>query len=184
MLAAVEKRGPLTIDDIGAELNQVRGAIEKALKLLEVDGAVTHDKLGYVPTMTAWQPDTARFEQVTRLRRDEVEQMRRYVEHKGCLMEFLARALDDPNAARCGKCMNCTKHTERRVVPASLLVSGAPSVRAASQRNKGRLYQTRSRPFRGSNHAPNRTVAERVSLSHNNAGHTNVIMAKRIRWMG
>jgi len=61
----------------------------------------------------------ARFEQVTRLRRDEVEQMRRYVEHKGCLMEFLARALDDPTAAPCGKCMNCTKHTERRVVPAS-----------------------------------------------------------------
>src|SRR5439155_957011 len=45
------------------------------------------------------------------LRRDEVEQMRRYVEHKGCLMEFLARALDDPNATACGKCMNCTKHT-------------------------------------------------------------------------
>jgi ATP-dependent DNA helicase RecQ len=62
----------------------------------------------------------ARFEQVTRLRRDEVEQMRRYVEHQGCLMEFLARALDDPNAARCGRCMNCTQHTDRRTVPDSL----------------------------------------------------------------
>ena len=31
---------------IGAELNQGRNAIEKALKLLEVDGAVTHDKHG------------------------------------------------------------------------------------------------------------------------------------------
>lgn len=119
-LAGVKKCGPLTIDDIGAELNQNRGAIEKALKLLEVDGVVTHDKLGYVPTNIAWQPDTARFEQVTRLRRDEVAQMRRYVEHKGCLMEFLARALDDPNAAPCGKCMNCTKHTDRRTVPAAL----------------------------------------------------------------
>jgi ATP-dependent DNA helicase RecQ len=120
VFAAVEKRGPLTIDDIGAELNQARGAIEKALKLLEVDGAVTHDDLGYVPTNISWQPDTVRFEQVTRLRRDEVEQMRRYVEHKGCLMEFLARALDDPNAAPCGKCMNCTKHTERQTVPTEL----------------------------------------------------------------
>ena len=119
VLVALEKRGPLTIDDIGAELNQSRGAIEKALKLLEVDGAVTHDKQGYLRTTNPWQPDIARFEQVTRLRRDELEQMRRYVEHKGCLMEFLARALDDPTAAPCGKCMNCTKHTERRVVPAS-----------------------------------------------------------------
>lgn len=128
-LAAVEKRGPLTVDDIGAELNQNRGAIEKALKLLEVDGAVTHDKLGYVPTDISWQPDTARFAQVTRLRRDEVEQMRRYVEHKGCLMEFLARALDDPNAAPCGKCMNCTKHTDRRTVPASLTQSAVSFLR-------------------------------------------------------
>jgi ATP-dependent DNA helicase RecQ len=120
VLDALTKRGPLTIDDLGAELNQGRGAIEKALKLLEVDGAVTHARQGYSRTATPWQPDTARFEQVTRLRRDEVVQMRRYVEHKGCLMEFLARALDDPRAAPCGKCMNCTKHDERRTTPASL----------------------------------------------------------------
>ncbi|MBI3852024.1 MAG: RecQ family ATP-dependent DNA helicase [Verrucomicrobia bacterium] len=123
------RRGPLTIDDIGAELNQGRGAIEKALKLLEVDGAVTHDRHGYSRTANPWQPDVARFEQVTRLRRDEVEQMRRYVEHKGCLMEFLARALDDPNAAPCGKCMNCTKHTERRTVPGSLTQSAVDFLR-------------------------------------------------------
>ena len=129
VLAAVEKGGPLTIDDIGGMMNQSRSAIEKALKLLEVDGAVTHDKHGYSRTTTAWQPDTARFEQVTRLRRDEVEQMRRYVEHKGCLMEFLARALDDPAAASCGKCMNCTKHTDRRTVPASLTQSAVDFLR-------------------------------------------------------
>src|SRR5205814_1862098 len=35
-LVALEKRGPLTIDDIGAELNPNRGAIDKAHKLLEV----------------------------------------------------------------------------------------------------------------------------------------------------
>ena len=120
VLDTLANRGPLTLDEIGAELNQGRSAMEKALKLLEVDGAVTHDKHGYSRTAIPWEPDTARFEQVTRLRRDEVEQMRRYVEHKGCLMEFLARALDDPNAAPCGKCMNCTKHTERRAVPVAL----------------------------------------------------------------
>jgi ATP-dependent DNA helicase RecQ len=120
VLAAMEKRGPLTMDDLQAELNQGYGAIEKALKLLEVDGAVTHDKHGYSRSSNPWRPDVMRFRQVTQLRRDELEQMRRYVEHKGCLMEFLARALDDPNAGPCGKCMNCTKHAERRPVPASL----------------------------------------------------------------
>ena len=120
VLALLEKRSPQTMDDLGAELNQGRGAIEKALKLLEVDGAVRHDKHGHSRTGNAWHPDAARFEQVTQLRRAELEQMRRYVAHDGCLMEFLARALDDSAAARCGKCMNCTKHTERRIVPETL----------------------------------------------------------------
>jgi ATP-dependent DNA helicase RecQ len=140
VLAAVEKRGPLAIEDIGAELNQNRNAIEKALKLLEVDGAVTHDKLGYVPTNAAWQPDVARFEQVTRLRREEVEQMRRYVEHDGCLMEFLARALDDANAAPCGKCMNCAKHTDRRTVPAALTQAAVDFLRGDTLALQPRTY--------------------------------------------
>ena len=88
VLDTLANRGPLSLDEIGAELNQGRNAIEKALKLLEVDGAVTHDKHAYSRTKIPWRPDTARFEQVTRLRRHEVEQMRCYVEHKGCLMEF------------------------------------------------------------------------------------------------
>ena len=129
VLATLQSRGTLTIDAIGAELNQGRGAIEKALKLLEVDGAVIHTHSGYVRTGIQWQPDISRFEQVTRLRRDEVEQMRRYVEHKGCLMEFLARALDDPNAAPCGKCMNCKSRTHRRSAPSMLVQSAVDFLR-------------------------------------------------------
>lgn len=110
----------MTIDGIGAQLNRGPGVIEKALKLLDVDGAVQHDQSGYFRTANPWQPDTARFEQVSRRRREELEEIRRYVEHPGCLMEFLARALDDPAAAPCGKCMNCTRNTSRRPLPAGL----------------------------------------------------------------
>src|SRR5204863_3356214 len=39
-------------------------------------------------------------------------------------MEFLARALDDPNAGPCGKCVNCTGRSERRM-PAPALVQEA-----------------------------------------------------------
>jgi ATP-dependent DNA helicase RecQ len=62
-----------------------------------------------------------RAEQVTALRRAEVEQMRRYVEHTGCLMEFLARALDDPAPTLCGKCMNCRGQTQRQSPPSALV---------------------------------------------------------------
>jgi ATP-dependent DNA helicase RecQ len=47
-------------------------------------------------------------------------------------MEFLARALDDPNAAPCGKCMNCTHHTERRTVPAALAQAATTFLRGDS----------------------------------------------------
>jgi ATP-dependent DNA helicase RecQ len=121
VLRVLGKAGTLTVEEIGAELNYGRGALEKALRLLEVDGAVEHDRKGYSRTANPWQPDAARYEQVTQRRRAEVEEIKRYVEHRGCLMEFLSRALDDPAAAPCGKCMNCAGQTERRAVPPTLV---------------------------------------------------------------
>jgi ATP-dependent DNA helicase RecQ len=120
VLRVLGKAGTLTMEEIGAELNYGRGALEKALKLLEVDGAVAHDKWNYSRTANPWQPDAARYEQVTQRRRAEVAEIKRYVEHDGCLMEFLSRALDDPAAAPCGKCMNCTGKTKRASVPPAL----------------------------------------------------------------
>jgi ATP-dependent DNA helicase RecQ len=129
LLKVLEKSGALTLDQIGAELNYHRGAMEKGLKLLEVDGAVQHEKNGWSRTANKWKHDAARFEQVTRLRRAELEQMKRYVEHPGCLMEFLSRALDDPVAAACGKCMNCTGKTRRQTAPADLVQSAVDFLR-------------------------------------------------------
>jgi ATP-dependent DNA helicase RecQ len=115
------KKGPgLTIDQICAELNYRRGAIEKALKLLEVDGAVERQKRLYSRTPNPWKADMFRAEAVTAQRRAELEQIKQYVAHQGCLMEFLARALDDPHARPCGKCMNCSGQTRRRLPPAEL----------------------------------------------------------------
>jgi ATP-dependent DNA helicase RecQ len=120
VLAVLGKAGTLTLDQIGAELNFGRGAMEKALKLLEVEGAVEHDPAGYTRTANPWQPEAERYEQVTRRRYQELDEIKRYVEHPGCLMEFLARALDDPAARACGKCMNCAGHTQRRAVPSHM----------------------------------------------------------------
>lgn len=129
VLAVLGQAGTLTLDQIGGELNHSRGAMEKALKLLEVDGAVEHDEAGYSRTANPWRPDAARFEQVTRRRRAELAEIRRYVEHPGCLMEFLARALDDPAAAPCGKCMNCSGQTQRRSVPPAMVQAAVDFLR-------------------------------------------------------
>jgi ATP-dependent DNA helicase RecQ len=130
VLKALEKAATLPLEQLCAELNYPRAAMEKALKLLEVDGALEHDKAGYTRTANAWRPDPGRFEHVTQHRRSELAEMKRYVEHPGCLMEFLSRALDDPAAAPCGKCMNCTGRTERRTPPAALVQAAVDFLRS------------------------------------------------------
>src|SRR5262249_3573835 len=102
-------------------MNYRRGMIDKALKLLEVDGAVVRDGRAFIRTPNLWHADVARSDQVSQNRRAELEEIRRYVDHHGCLMEFLARALDDPAPAPWGKCMNCSHRTHRQTAPAELI---------------------------------------------------------------
>jgi ATP-dependent DNA helicase RecQ len=132
VLRVLESSAGMTAEEIGAALNERRGTVEKALKLLEVDNAVIHERTRYVRTPNPWTPDVMRADEVTALRRAEVEQMRRYAAHTGCLMEFLARALDDPSPAPCGKCMNCTGQTNRRPLAPALVQEAVGFLRGDS----------------------------------------------------
>src|SRR5690242_1139428 len=98
VVKVLEKAGTLNLEQISARLNYGRSALDKALRLLEVDGALEHDAAGFSRTANRWKPDAARYEQVTQHRRDELTEIKRYVEYSGCLMEFLSRSLDDPAA--------------------------------------------------------------------------------------
>jgi ATP-dependent DNA helicase RecQ len=121
VLRELELGAGATTNELMARLNYRRGVIEKALKLLEVDGAVLREKTIYARTPNIWTPDLGHSDQVTQSRRAELEQIKRYVDHDGCLMEFLARALDDLSPAPCGKCMNCALRTKRQPVPDELI---------------------------------------------------------------
>jgi len=107
ILGALEQVEGLSLSDILAQVNVSHTMAEKALKLLEVDGAVGREGNRYFRTLNPWQPDKERVERITALRRAELAQMQAYVAHTGCLMEYLARTLDDPTAGPCGRCANC-----------------------------------------------------------------------------
>jgi ATP-dependent DNA helicase RecQ len=110
ILDALAAAKSLSMPELLERVNVTRTVAERALKLLELDGAVSVESdrtTRYVRTPARWKPDPERTERITRLRRNEVEEMRRYVAHKECLMEFLAKALDDPRAEPCGICANC-----------------------------------------------------------------------------
>ncbi len=103
----------MTVHEMLQRVNIGRAALEIALKILETDGAIAADNSSgrqrFFRTPKRWQPDYERMRSVTALRYRELEQMHEYMEHSGCLMEFLARALDDPEAHPCGICANCQK---------------------------------------------------------------------------
>ncbi|MBA3873808.1 MAG: ATP-dependent DNA helicase RecG, partial [Anaerolineae bacterium] len=47
-------------------------------------------------------------------RKTELQQMRDYIKTDGCLMRFIAQALDDPtNVQPCGRCKNCRKNQSK-----------------------------------------------------------------------
>ncbi len=110
ILHVLEKSDGMALYEILANVNTSKSMAEKALKLLEVDGAVgqTFDKkVLFFRTPNPWNLDKQRINRVLDLRRSELAQMQTYVDHPGCLMKFLLEALDDPNPVPCERCANC-----------------------------------------------------------------------------
>jgi len=84
-----------------------RTRLEQMLKVLDVDGAVRRVRGGWVDTGVPWSYDAERYARVSHERDRERQAMRDYLATDGCRMEFLRRELDDPAAARCGRCDGC-----------------------------------------------------------------------------
>jgi ATP-dependent DNA helicase RecQ len=125
ILDALAGSDGLSMQELLSRVNVSWSMAEKALKLLETDGAVGVDpearRRRYFRTLNPWQPDRERIERVTKLRCEELAEMRAYVAHTGCLMEFLARTLDDKDATPCGRCANCRGRGLSDQVPAAVV---------------------------------------------------------------
>ncbi|MFC6090661.1 RecQ family ATP-dependent DNA helicase [Saccharothrix sp. BKS2] len=88
------------------ELSRTR--LEVVLKVLDVDGAVRRVRGGWVSTGRPWTYDAERYGRIEAARQVEQRAVLDYLATDGCRMEFLLRQLDDPHAAPCGRCDNCT----------------------------------------------------------------------------
>ena len=99
---------PLSTAAIETRVDLSRGRLESMLKVLDVDGAVTRTAGGWMATGKPWEYDGERYERVARERAREQQAMLAYQATDACRMEFLRRELDDPEAAPCGRCDNCT----------------------------------------------------------------------------
>ena len=108
VLHAVATNGPITLPKLEQAVNLRRGRLEALLKVLDVEGAVRRVGTGWTRTEQPWTYDTTRLEGVAAARKVEQQTMLDYIGSTACRMELLRRSLDDPGAAPCGRCDNCT----------------------------------------------------------------------------
>ncbi len=100
--------GPLSLAALETQVDLGRSRLETMLKVLDVDGAVRRVSRGWEATGQPWVYDAERYERVAAERAREQQAMVGYVRTTSCRMDYLRRELDDPAAASCGRCDNCT----------------------------------------------------------------------------
>jgi len=111
VLAELETAGAAgrTTRELMAVVNLGMGRLEAMLKILDVEGAVRRDgsRWQLVPG-AEWEYDSARYAQVTALRRAEQQAMAAFGADGRCLMRVLQEELDDADPRDCGRCSICT----------------------------------------------------------------------------
>jgi len=117
LTALAEAGRPLSTTALETRVDLSRGRLESMLKVLDVDGAVRRTAGGWEATGQPWAYDQVRYQRVAQERIREQQAMLAYQTTDACRMEYLRRELDDPEAARCGRCDNCTGRPQDQEVP-------------------------------------------------------------------
>ncbi|RBM11098.1 RecQ family ATP-dependent DNA helicase [Streptomyces sp. PT12] len=143
-LSALADAGrPLSVPALEALVDLRRTRLEIMLKVLDVDGAVKRVKGGWIATGEQWVYDSERYAWVARQRAAEQQAMRDYVSTSQCRMEFLRQQLDDEEAARCGRCDNCTGAWAVSSVSAEALTGAAKELdRPGTEVEPRRMWPT------------------------------------------
>ncbi len=109
VVEAARVHGGLKMAEFERYINMRASKIRACVKYLLVSGDLYKDGAVYRKTPRPWKPDLEKSAEITRIREDELRQMKEFQDYKGCYMEYIARVLDDVNARPCGKCANCLK---------------------------------------------------------------------------
>jgi ATP-dependent DNA helicase RecQ len=109
ILDALAQSDGMSINQLEQAVNLRHGQIEHALKFLSVDSPapVIKDGSRWQRTPIPYSIDHDRIRRLTKQRELEWQQVQDYVNEQGCLMMFLAKALDDEDAQPCGICASC-----------------------------------------------------------------------------
>ncbi len=105
----VLREKPHSRSELQQRVNVRLSTLEKILTHLEVEHIIRRQGSDYELMQTDRTPDFGRWDAVTATRYRELDAMKAYLREPGCLMRYLAAALDDPSPEmRCGRCKTCT----------------------------------------------------------------------------
>ena len=109
ILDVLEDVDGASVRELEEALNLRNGVFKQALKFLAVQNPspIIKDGKFWYRTPVNWQMDHEQIARLTRQREVEWDELQEYIDHPGCLMEFLARRLDDPAPEACGRCAGC-----------------------------------------------------------------------------
>ncbi len=110
ILGVLEDSDGLPIRALEEAVNLRKGQIEQTLKFLSVDNPapVIKDRSLWRRTPVPYRLDHERIHRLTGQRQVEWQELQSYLGEDGCLMKFLANALDDENPQACGRCASCS----------------------------------------------------------------------------
>jgi ATP-dependent DNA helicase RecQ len=123
---------PMSVVALESATGVRRSRLESLLKIVAVEGAVERVSGGWSATGEPYVYDQAKWAEIHAARAAEADLMRSYAGGRGCLMEFLQRALDDPDPGPCGRCSVCTGE-----MPAQGLNIDADAIEAARVHLRG-----------------------------------------------
>jgi ATP-dependent DNA helicase RecQ len=99
---------PMSVPALEQATGIRRGRLESMLRVIAVEGSVERTQGGWIATGVPYVYDTDKWDAIRAVRKAEADLMRAYAGGRGCLMEFLQQALDDPDPGPCGRCSVCT----------------------------------------------------------------------------
>lgn len=130
--------GGLNKKELKIRANLTDRQVDQVLKILGVisPSPISYEKGKFFRNGNRYKYPAQRVEDLKQLRMKEQEKMTTYMNHKGCLMRFLAEELDDPYLDRdCGKCNNCINADlldvvipTEKVIEAELFVRNKPMI--------------------------------------------------------
>ena len=109
ILHVLEESDGLSTRHLEQKVNVRHGQINQALRFLAASNPAPTIKEGSIwrRTPVPYVMDREHVSRLTHQREAEWAEVQCYVDEPGCLMQFLANALDDPYAETCGKCASC-----------------------------------------------------------------------------